>query len=83
MQLEPPKTPMNQELGKYLIILGIIIVIVGLILTFWGKIPFLGKLPGDIKIEKENFTFYFPIVTSIALSVILTLIFWLINYFRK
>ena len=74
---------MNQELGKYLIILGIIIVVVGVVLLFWGKIPFLGKLPGDIKIEKENFTFYFPIVTSIALSIILTLIFWLINYFRK
>lgn len=74
---------MNQEFGKYLIILGIIIVIVGILLTYWGKIPFLGRLPGDIKIEKENFTFYFPIVTSIALSIILTLIFWLINYFRK
>jgi NAD/NADP transhydrogenase beta subunit len=74
---------MNQELGKYLIILGIIIAAIGAIILFWGKIPFLGKLPGDIKIEKENFTFYFPIVTSIALSIILTLIFWLVNYFRK
>ena len=71
MQLEPQKDTMNQELGKYLIILGILIVVIGVAITFWGKIPFLGKLPGDIKIEKENFTFYFPIVTSIALSVIL------------
>lgn len=83
MQLEPQKDTMNQELGKYLIIFGILIVVIGIVITFWGKIPFIGKLPGDIKIEKENFTFYFPIMTSIALSVILTLIFWLINYFRK
>lgn len=74
---------MNQELGKYLIIIGIIILVVGIALTYWGKIPFLGRLPGDIRIEKENFKFYFPIVTCIVLSIILSLIIYLINYFKK
>jgi NAD/NADP transhydrogenase beta subunit len=83
MQLEAQMRYMNQEIGKYLIIIGILIVGVGLALTFWGKIPFFGKLPGDIKIEKENFTFYFPVVTSIILSILLSLIFFVINYFRK
>lgn len=83
MQIGAHKAGMNQEIGKYLIIIGILIVGVGAALTFWGKIPFLGKLPGDIKIENENFTFYFPVVTSIILSVLLSLIFFLINYFRK
>ena len=74
---------MNNEFGKYLIVLGVIIIGVGILITYWGKIPFLGKLPGDIKIEKDNFTFYFPIVTSIVLSLILSIIFILINYFKK
>ena len=69
---------MNQ-MGKILIIIGIVIVIIGLILYFFDKIPFIGKLPGDIIIKKKDFTFYFPIMTSILLSVILTLILFLIN----
>ncbi|MCB0725372.1 MAG: DUF2905 domain-containing protein [Ignavibacteriae bacterium] len=74
---------MNQSLGKYLIIFGIIIIGIGLLVNFWGKIPFLGKLPGDIRIAREDFTFYFPVTTCIIISVLLSLIFWLINYFRK
>ncbi len=66
-----------QEIGKTLIIFGVILVGVGLLLTFFNKIPFLGKLPGDIYIQKKNFTFYFPFVTSILVSIILSLIFWL------
>jgi len=72
-----------QSLGKYLIIFGSVILIAGVIFTFFPKLNFLGKLPGDISIRKENFSFYFPIVTSIVLSVLLTLIFWVINYFFK
>jgi len=65
--------------GKSLIIIGLIIVLIGVILTFAGKIPWLGRLPGDIYIKRENFTFYFPLATSIILSVILSLIFWLLR----
>ncbi len=61
-------------IGKILIIIGTTILIVGIIILFAGKIPFIGKLPGDITIRRENFTFYFPIATCIIISVILTLI---------
>ena len=66
-----------QEIGKTLFFFGIILIAVGILLTFMNKIPFLGKLPGDIYIQKKNFTFYFPLATSILVSVILSLIFWL------
>jgi len=67
-------------LGKLLILLGVFIILVGLFLLIGEKIPWLGRLPGDIIIRKKNFTFYFPIVTSILISIILTLFFML---FRK
>lgn len=66
-----------QEIGKTLIIFGLIILGLGLFLTFINKVPFLGKLPGDIYIHKKNLTFYFPVVTSILISIILSLVFWL------
>jgi cobalamin synthase len=72
-----------QSIGKYLIVFGAIILIAGLILTFFPKLNFFGRLPGDITVKKENFSFYFPIVTSIVLSILLTLIFWIINFFMK
>lgn len=67
-------------IGKLLITGGVIMTAAGLIILFWNKIPFIGKLPGDILIRKENFTIYFPIVTSIALSLLISLI---LNLFRK
>jgi len=67
-------------LGKLLILLGVFIILVGLFLLLGEKIPWVGRLPGDIIIRKKNFTFYFPIVTSILISIILTLFFML---FRK
>jgi len=67
-------------LGKLLILLGVFIIIMGLLLLIGEKIPFLGKLPGDIVIKREKFTFYFPITTSILISIILTLAF---SLFRK
>ncbi len=70
-------------LGKTLIIIGVICVLVGILLFFFNKIPFVGKLPGDIFIQKKNFTFYFPVMTSIILSILLTIIFYLINKFRQ
>ena len=63
--------------GKLLIILGLALATVGLLLTFTGKIPLIGKLPGDLRIERENFTFYFPLGTCLLLSLLLSLIFWL------
>jgi hypothetical protein len=61
--------------GKTLMIFGAVLFIVGLVLYFGAKVPWLGRLPGDIHVEKENFSFYFPVVTCILLSVILTVIF--------
>lgn len=66
-----------QSIGKALIIGGIILIGAGTLLMFLGKIPFLGKLPGDIYIQKKDFTFYFPITTSVLISLFLSLIFWL------
>ncbi len=70
------------ETAKMIIILGIVLVVIGLLLLFAQKIPFLGKLPGDILIRKEHFTFYFPLATSIILSIVISLILYLIGKFR-
>lgn len=64
-------------IGKYLIILGLVIAVIGVIFTLAGKLPWLGRLPGDIYIKRDNFTFYFPLATSILISVILSFILWL------
>ena len=68
------------EIGKIVIIFGIIMVIVGVFLVFSPKIPFMGKLPGDIVIKRDGFTFYFPLATSIIISILITII---INLFFK
>lgn len=67
-------------LGKTLIFLGMIVTAIGLIITFSGKISWIGKLPGDIYVKRQNITFYFPLATCILLSAILTFFLWL---FRK
>jgi hypothetical protein len=68
------------QLGKILITIGVILVIAGLIVYFAGnKLGWIGHLPGDIRIEKENFRFYFPITTMILISVTLTLILWIVK----
>ncbi len=64
-------------LGRSLIIMGLILVGVGLVITFMPRIPWLGKLPGDIYIKKEGFSFYFPVTTCILISLLLSFIFWL------
>lgn len=69
-------------MGKFLIIIGIIFIVAGLLITYLPKIPFLGKLPGDITIERENFKFYFPLATSIIISIILSLLIFLYNKFK-
>jgi hypothetical protein len=70
------------EMAKILIVIGLVLVVVGLALLFFPKVPFLGKLPGDILIKRNNFTFYFPVMTSIIISIIISLILWLIGKFR-
>lgn len=73
-----------RELGRLLVVLGIILVGVGALLVFGAKLPFwLGRLPGDIVHRGEHTTFYFPIVTCIILSVALTLLLWIVNLFRR
>ena len=70
-----------EGLGKILLIAGGVIVVIGLLMIFGQHIPFFGKLPGDIFIKKDNFSFYFPIVTFLIISIILTVIINLILYF--
>lgn len=68
-------------MGKLLIVVGIALVIIGVLVSLAGKIPYLGKLPpGDIRIEKKHVSFYFPIATCLLLSIILTII---LNLFRR
>jgi hypothetical protein len=63
--------------GRMLVFFGILLVVVGLILSIGAKIPWLGQLPGDIYIQRERFTFYFPLATCLLLSLILTLVLYL------
>lgn len=65
-----------------MVILGVIIIVMGLLFMFADRIPMIGKLPGDIVIQKKNFTFYFPITTLILLNLLLWLAFWLIGKFK-
>lgn len=69
-------------IGKIFLILGITLIVAGIFLISFHKIPFIGKFPGDFLIRKGNFTFYFPMVTSIIISIFLTLIFFLFSKFR-
>ena len=72
---------MDQNTGKYIIVFGIIAVLAGVVIYFFhDKLHWIGRLPGDIRIEKENTRFYFPLTTMIVFSVLLTL---LINLLRK
>jgi len=68
------------NIGKLLIFLGIFLIILGLIFIYGGKIPYLGKLPGDIIINRGNFHFYFPLTTCILISLILIIIFRIIKH---
>ena len=72
---------MNQQTGKYIILFGAAVVIIVVVVYFFcNKLHWIGRLPGDIRIERENFRFYFPLTTMILFSVLLTLI---VNLLRK
>ena len=66
-------------LGKALVVMGLVLVAIGVLLLLGGKIPFLGRLPGDVVVHRPGFSFYFPMGTSLLLSALLTLVLWLIN----
>lgn len=68
-----------QEFGRFLIGLGIVLVFAGFALTYAKSLPWLGKLPGDVVLRKGNYTFYFPVVTSLVLSLVLTLLMYLLR----
>jgi len=68
-----------ESLGKLLVLIGVIFVAIGSLFFLFGRVPWIGRLPGDIIIKREGLTFYFPVVTMILLSIILTIIFNLIG----
>lgn len=73
---------MNNATGKYIIIIGVIIIFIGVLIYFFhDKLNWIGKLPGDIRIEKENLRFYFPITTMLLLSLAITVIINVIKRF--
>jgi uncharacterized membrane protein len=75
----------SYQLGKFLVIVGVLLVVAGLLLMAGAKFSFLGlgRLPGDIAYKGKNWQFYFPIVTCLVLSVVLTLVLWIISHFTK
>lgn len=85
---------MIQDFGKIIITFGVILIVIGTILWFFGhrpigplgpegKLPLVGKLPGDILVKRENFTFYAPIATVIVISIILSIIFTIISNLKR
>ncbi len=75
---------MSQATGKYLIIIGLLVMLVGIVVYFLSdKLHWLGRLPGDIRVEKEDFRFYFPITTMLLLSGLLNLLIWLFRKFMN
>jgi len=72
-----------KSIGIFVILMGIILIVIGIIFMFYDKIPMMGKLPGDIKITGKNSSFYFPITTCIIISVILSLLLSFLSRFFK
>ena len=72
-----------QELGRLIINIGAIIIFVGIVVWIFGKLPFIGKLPGDIFIKKENFQFYFPVTTLILISLFISLLLTIVSNLKK
>ena len=67
------------DVGKALVALGLLIALAGVVLMLVGRVPWVGRLPGDIHIERGNFSFYFPLATSLLLSVVLTLLLYIVG----
>ena len=71
-----------QSFGKFLVIASVVLAAVGVLLMFADRIPFLGKLPGDIHVKGENFEFHFPITSSILISALVSMVIWVLSQFR-
>jgi Protein of unknown function (DUF2905) len=69
----------GSDVGKALVALGLLIALAGVVLMLVGRVPWLGRLPGDIHIERGSFSFYFPLATSLLLSVVLTLLLYIVG----
>jgi hypothetical protein len=67
------------DLGKLLIVVGGLVVAIGVVLVVFGRVPWLGRLPGDLHVQRGNWSFYFPLATSLLLSVVLSIVLWLIG----
>jgi hypothetical protein len=67
------------ELGRLLIVVGILVAVIGIILTLAGRLPWLGRLPGDIYVQRGHWTFVFPLATSLLISVVLSIVLWVIG----
>jgi len=67
------------DIGRIIIFIGLLVVVIGFVFVLGSKLPFIGKLPGDIAIEKGNYSFYFPVTTCIIISIILSFILWFLN----
>lgn len=67
------------DFGKIFIFIGFLLVIIGFVFILGNKIPFIGKLPGDIAVVRKNYSFYFPVTTCIIISLVLSFILWLFN----
>jgi hypothetical protein len=73
-----------RELGRALLVVGVVLIGAGALLVFGAKLPFrLGRLPGDVIYQGRNTTFYFPIVTCLIVSLVLTIFFWIVSLFRR
>ncbi len=70
---------MAGDIGKIIIFIGLLLVVIGFVWMVGSKLPFIGKLPGDIAIERKNYSFYFPVTTCIIISIILSFILWFFN----
>jgi len=82
-QYEALSFPYITNMGRALILIGLALMVLGVLITFRDRLPIrLGRLPGDIVIRGKNSVFYFPVVTSLILSALLTLVMWLVNRFR-
>lgn len=74
---------MESQLGKWLVVVGLLLVVAGAVVYLIGeKLSFLGRLPGDIRIERENFRFYFPLTTMILVSILLNIVWRIIQYIK-
>jgi hypothetical protein len=67
------------DLGRMLIVLGVVVALLGVVLVLAGRVPWLGRLPGDLHVQRDGWSFHFPLGTSILLSLVLTVLLWLVG----